>query len=71
MSEPLSFCERLRAGRQRNETRAATTPVATEASDNLLPFPRRLDTGSEDEPNGAVPWLDGLRAEPWVPVVED
>jgi hypothetical protein len=71
MSEPLSFSEKLRAWRQRNETRAAGKSVATEASDNLLPFRRRLDPGLEDEPDGAVAWLDRLRVEPWVPVVED
>jgi hypothetical protein len=70
MSEPLSFSERLRAWRQRTEARAAALPVAAE-SDNVLPFRRDFDSGLEDEPRGAVPWLDCLRAEPWVPTVED
>ena len=71
MSEPASFSERLRAWRRRKETRAAVGPAATDSSDNLLPFRRRLAAGLEDEPNDTVPWLDRLRAEPWVPVVED
>ena len=69
MSEPVSFSEQLRAWRQRKE---AASPAATAScSDNLLPFRRRFDAGLEDEPKGAVPWLDRLRAEPWVATVED
>ena len=71
MSEPISFPEQLRAWRQRKEIRAVTRPAATASADNLLPFRRRFDAGLEDPPNGVVPWLDRLRAEPWVPVVED
>jgi hypothetical protein len=70
MSEPVSFSEQLRAWRQRTEARVATHTV-TGATDNLLPFRRRFDAGLEDEPNGKVPWLDRLRAEPFVPTVED
>jgi len=68
MSELLSFSERLRAWRQRQEVRAAVLPAA---SAEVLPFKGYFGTGLEDEPKGAVAWLDWLRAEPWVPVVED
>jgi hypothetical protein len=68
MSELLSFSEQLRAWRQRQEVRAAAPPVA---SAEVLPFKGHFGAGLEDEPNGAVAWLDWLRAEPWVPVVED
>ena len=72
MSEPVSFSERLRAWRLRKEVRAAVRPAAWASSaGNLLPFRRRFDAGLEDEPNDAVPWLDRLRAEPWVATVED
>jgi hypothetical protein len=72
MSEPVSFSEQLRAWRQRQEARVAVMPAAAaSSSDNLLPFRRRFDAGLEDEPNDAVPWLDRLRAEPWVATVED
>jgi hypothetical protein len=73
MSEPVSFSEQLRAWQQRKEARVAVRPAAATASssDNLLPFRRRFDAGLEDEPKGAVPWLDRLRAEPWVATVED
>ena len=71
MSESVSFSEKLRAWRQRKQVRVATRPAATASSDNLLPFRRRFDAGLEDEPNDTVPWLDRLRAEPWVATVED
>ena len=71
MSEPVRFSEQLRARRQRKEIRAVTRPGARASPDNLLPFPRHLDAGLEDPSNGVVPWLDWLRAELWVPVVED
>ena len=71
MAEPLNFSERLRAWRLRNDARAAAGPAETKSSDNVLPFRRDLGPGLEDEPKGPVPWLDWLRAEPWVPVVED
>lgn len=70
MSEPVRFSEQLRAWRQRKEARVATSTVKG-ATDNLLPFRRRFDAGLEDPHNDAVPWLDRLRAEPWVPTVED
>ena len=70
MSEPVSFSEQLRAWRQRNAARVVA-PAATGATDNLLPFRPRFDTALEDQPNGDMPWLDRLRAEPLVPVVED
>jgi hypothetical protein len=70
MSEPVSFSEQLRAWRQRNEVRVAM-PAVTGSTDNLLPFRRRFDAGLEDPRNDAVPWLDRLRAEPWVATVED
>jgi hypothetical protein len=71
MIELLSFSERLRAWRQRKKTRTVARSAATVGPNNLLPFRHHLDAGLEDPPNGAVPWLDWLRAEPWVPVVED
>ena len=71
MSEPASFSERLRAWRRRKETHVAVRRAATDSSDNLLPFRRRFAAGLEDEPNDAVPWLDRLRAEPWVATVEE
>ena len=46
-------------------------PAAIGADDNLVPFRHRVDTRLEDPPKGDTPWLDWLRAEPWVPVVED
>jgi hypothetical protein len=69
MSEPISFSEQLRAWRQRKAARAEAPP-AIGATDNLVPF-RRSDARLEDPPKGDTPWLDWLRAEPWVPVVED
>jgi hypothetical protein len=71
MTTPLSFSERLRALRQRKEIRAAVLTVASTESDNVLRFRGHFHAGLEDEPKGAVPWVDWLRAEPWVPVVED
>ena len=71
MAEPLNFSERLRAWRLRNDARATAWLAETNSSDNVLPFRRDLGPGLEDEPKGPVPWLDWLRAEPWVPVVED
>lgn len=70
MSELLSISEQLRAWRQRKELRAGEPPAAA-GSDNVLPFRGHFGAGLEDEPKGGVPWLDWLRAEPWVPVVED
>ncbi len=71
MAEPLNFSEQLRAWRERNEARAVPWRAETQTADNVLPFPRDLGPGLEDKTKGAVPWLDWLRAEPWVPVVED
>lgn len=71
MSEPINFSEQLRAWRLIIEARAPVTPVAIESADNVLPFKRSFDASLEDAPKGARPWLDWLRAEPWVPVVED
>ena len=45
--------------------------AAIGADDNLVPFRHRVDTRLDDPPKGDTPWLDWLRAEPWVPVVED
>lgn len=70
MSEPISFSEELRVWRQRKAVRAGA-PAAIGADDNLVPFRHRVDTRLEDPPKGDTPWLDWLRAEPWVPVVED
>jgi hypothetical protein len=70
MSEPISFSEQLRAWRQREAARAVA-PAAISATDDLLPFRHRVDVRLEDPPKGDTPWLDWLRAEPWVPVVED
>jgi hypothetical protein len=70
MTEPISFSEQLRAWRQRKEALGAVRPP-TGTSDNLLPFRRHAATCLEDPPKGDVPWLDWLRAEPWVPVIED
>ena len=70
MSEPISFSEQLRTWRQRKAVRAVV-PAAIGADDNLVPFRHRVDTRLEDPPKGDTPWLDWLRAEPWVPVVED
>ena len=70
MSEPISFSEQLRAWPQRKAVRAVA-PAAIGADDNLVPFRHRVDTRLEDPPKGDTPWLDWLRAEPWVPVVED
>lgn len=70
MSEPISFSEQLRAWRQ-CKAACAVAPAATGATDNLLPFRRSVDARLEDPPKGDTPWLDWLRAEPWVPVVED
>ena len=70
MSEPISFSEQLCAWRQRRAARAAAL-TAIGANDNLVPFRRRVDTRLEDPPRGNTPWLDWLRAEPWVHVVED
>jgi hypothetical protein len=70
MSEPVDFSEQLRVWRQS----MAGSAVAREASvfdGNVLPFRRDLDARLEDEPNAARPGLDWLRAEPWVPVIED
>ena len=71
MSEPINFSEQLRAWRLIIEARAPVMPVAIESADNVLPFKRSFDASLEDEPKDARPWLDWLRAEPWVPVVED
>jgi len=71
MTERLNFSELLRAWRERNEARAVRQSAKAESSDNVLPFRRDLGPGLEDEPKEVVPWLDWLRAEPWVPVVED
>ncbi len=57
MSELLSFSEQLRAWRQRMEVRAVVLPEVAE-SDNVLPFQGRFGAGLQDEPKGAVPWLD-------------
>ena len=70
MSEPISFSGQLRAWTQRKAVRAVA-PAALGADDNLVPFRHRVDTRLEDPPKGDTPWLDWLRAEPWVPVVED
>ena len=70
MSEPISFSEQLRAWRHRKAV-GAVAPAAIGADDNLVPFRHRVDTRLEDPPKGDTPWLDWLRAEPWVPVVED
>lgn len=70
MSEPISFSEQLRVWRRRKAARAEA-PAAIGATDNLLPFRRSVDARLEDPPKGDTPWLDRLRAEPWVPVVED
>jgi hypothetical protein len=70
MSEPISFSEQLRVWRQRKAARAVA-PAAIGADDNLVLFRRRVDTRLEDPPKGDTPWLDWLRAEPWVPMVED
>ena len=70
MSEPISFSEQLRDLEARKAVRAVA-PAAIGADDNLVPFRHRVDTRLEDPPKGDTPWLDWLRAEPWVPVVED
>lgn len=72
VSEPISFSEQLRAWRRRKQVRpAAIAPDSTEPSGNLVPFRRRAAAGSPDRSTADTPWLDWLRADPWVPVVED
>ena len=71
MSEPVNFSEQLRVWQQAVAARSGVTREATVFADNVLPFRRELDARLEDEPTAPRPWLDWLRAEPWVPVVED
>ena len=71
MSEPVDFSEQLRVWQQSLAARASVTHEASAFAGNVLPFRRELDARLEDEPNAPRPWLDWLRAEPWVAVVED
>jgi hypothetical protein len=71
MSEPVDFSEQLRVWQQSVAARASVAREVPLFADNVLPFRRVLDARLEDEPNAPRPWLDWLRAEPWVPVVED
>jgi hypothetical protein len=71
MSEPVNFSEQLRVWRQSMAARAGAARETPAFADNVLPFRRELDARLEDEPNPPRPWLEWLRAEPWVPVIED
>ena len=71
MSEPVDFSEQLRVWQQSVAARAGVTREVSIFADNVLPFRREHGARLEDEPNAQRPWLDWLRAEPWIPVVED